>query len=69
MTDATLPMFWGYITKTKRIIVLAYKHESQVSRVSGHPSVTGVICPFRAESFSDAQERISENYDSYIMPE
>ena len=69
MTDVTLPMFWGYITKSKRIIVLAYKHERQVSEMTGHPSVTGVICPFRADSFSDAQERISENYDSYIMTE
>jgi len=66
MSQATLPMFWGYITKTKRIIVLAYQNESQVLRVSDNPSVTGVICPFRAENFSDAQEKITENYDKYI---
>lgn len=65
MSDVTLPMFWGYITQSKRIIVLKYQHESQVLRASSHPAVTGVICPFRAESFSDAQEQISKSYSSY----
>jgi hypothetical protein len=63
--EATKPIFWGYITKSKRIIVLAYRHERQVASVSNDPTVTGVICPFRAESFSDAQEQISNNYESY----
>lgn len=67
MSEKTLPLFWGYITKSKKMILLAYQHKSQITRAGNHPAIHRVICPFRAKDMVDAQSKISKHYGNFTI--
>ena len=67
MSDKSLPLFWGYITKSGKLILKGYHDVSQITRAMDHSMVQDVVCPFRAENIIEAQTQINTNYGSFGM--